>query len=109
MCRPAAPALVKLRTVRAMLNAPPQPVSASTSSGRRTGVGDAADVDQHIVHAADGKIRHAERIGRQTSARQIDRAKAGGRSQARDIGVDGADHLQRPLLAHRGAQSRAGG
>src|SRR5450432_1586258 len=33
MCRPAAPALMKDFTVRAMLSAPPQPVSASTSSG----------------------------------------------------------------------------
>ena len=34
MCRPAAPNLMKDFTVRAMLKAPPQPVSASTSSGR---------------------------------------------------------------------------
>ena len=33
MCMPAAPALVNDFTVRAMLNAPPQPVSASTSKG----------------------------------------------------------------------------
>ena len=34
MCTAAAPALINERTVRAMLNAPPQPVSMSTSSGR---------------------------------------------------------------------------
>src|SRR5208283_3414868 len=34
MCKPAAPNLMKDLTVRAMLNAPPQPVSASTRSGR---------------------------------------------------------------------------
>src|SRR5580698_11549552 len=34
MCMPPAPNLVNDLTVRAMLNAPPQPVSASTSIGR---------------------------------------------------------------------------
>ena len=33
MCTAAAPARIISRTVRAMLNAPPQPVSMSTSSG----------------------------------------------------------------------------
>ena len=34
MCMAPAPALTSERTVRAMLKAPPQPVSASTSNGR---------------------------------------------------------------------------
>ncbi len=34
MCNAAAPAFVIDRMVRAILNAPPQPVSISTSSGR---------------------------------------------------------------------------
>jgi hypothetical protein len=72
------------------------------------GVGDAADVHQHVIHGADGQIRHAERIGRQPAAGNIDGTKAGGGSHARHVGIDRADQLQRPLVPERGAKSRAG-
>jgi hypothetical protein len=35
------------------------------------GIGDAADVDQHVVHAADAQIRNAQRIGGHAAAGQI--------------------------------------
>ena len=79
---------------------------------QRAGVGDAADVDEHIVHGADAQIRHAERIGGDAAARQVQRLEAARRRHARGIGVDGADHsaadvppARRRATAHRAMRS----
>ena len=69
MCRPAAPALLNERTVRAMLKAEPQPVSASTSSGKLLASVMRRMSMSHVIHGADAEIRQAERIRRDTAAR----------------------------------------
>jgi hypothetical protein len=64
---------MKERTVRAMLNAPPQPVSISTSSGSSAWHPRCGGIGEHIFHRADAEIRHAQRIGSDTAAGQIKR------------------------------------
>ena len=104
MCTPAAPARISARTVRAMLKAPPQPVSTSTSSGsaltsvmRRTSV-------EHVVERGDAEVRQAAGAGRHAAAGEVERLEAGCLGQPRGIGVDGADHLQRLFPGDRLAQ-----
>ena len=92
-----------------MLNAPPQPVSASTSSGSVAGVGDAADVDEHVVQRADAEIGQAERVRGDAAAGEIERAEAAWLGQARGVGVDGADDLQGFLGGDGRAQPGARG
>ena len=36
---------------------------------QRTGIGDTADVDQHIIHGADAQVRHTQGIGGNAAAR----------------------------------------
>ena len=64
---------------------------------QRADIGDAPNVGQHIVKRRDAKVRHAERSGRDATARQIDSAVAGALRHARVIGVDRANDLQRLL------------
>ncbi len=109
ICTAAAPALIIERIVRAMLNAPPQPVSMSTSSGSVVDVGDAAHVDEHVVQRADAEVGHAERVGGDAAAGQVERAEAGALGHARRVGVDRADDLQRTLGGDGGAELRARG
>ncbi len=95
--------------MRAMLKAPPQPVSASTSSGKRAGIGNAADVDQHIIHGADPQIRDTQGIGRDAAAGEIQRLEAARRGHARGVCVDGADDLQGFLIGDGSPQPGARG
>ena len=46
--------------------------------GEGRGIGDAADVDQHVFHGADAEVGNAERVGSHASAGKIERAKARG-------------------------------
>ena len=109
MCIAAAPALLSERTVRAMLNADaPKPVSTSTSSGSGRDVGDAADVDQHVVQVADAEVGQAERAGGDAAARQVERAVAGVLREQRVVRADRAGDLQRPFGRERVAQSLSG-
>ena len=49
----------------------------------------------------------AERVRGHAAARQIEGAKAAGLRQARGVGVDGADHLQRAFVRDRSTQQRS--
>ena len=89
-----------------MLKALPQPVSMSTSSGSDGDVGDAANVGQHVFHGADAEVGHAEGVGCDAAAGEIEGAEAGGLGHARGVGVDGADHLQRLFFSYCGAEAR---
>ena len=71
------------------------------------GVGDAPDIGEDIVHGADGEVGQAEGIGCNAAAGDVERLEAGRLGHARGIGIDGADHLQRPFGTHRGAQASA--
>ena len=48
---------------------------------QRGGVGDAADVGQHVFHGADAEVGKPEGVGGHASAGEIEGAKAGGLSQ----------------------------
>ncbi len=102
-----APNLMNDFTVRAMLNAPPHPVSASTSSGS----GQASVMRRMSISTSSmvlmPEIRNPQGIGGDSAARQIQRLESAGRRHSRGIGVDGADDLQGSLGGHGGAQTRA--
>jgi hypothetical protein len=68
-------------------------------------LGNAAHVDQHIFHAADTQVGHAQRIGRYSSAGQVQCAITRSLRHARRVGVDGANHLQWMLLLNGGAEA----
>src|SRR6202034_3127360 len=76
---------------------------------QRTDIGNAANVDEHIVHGADPEIRDPQGIGRDTAAGEIEGPEAAGGRHARGVCVDGADHLQGVLSGDRGAEARTGG
>ena len=72
-------------------------------------VGDAADVDEHVVQVGDAEVRHAERAGGDAAAGKVDRAVADALRHQRVVGVDRADDLERLFV--RGlpeARARAG-
>ena len=73
------------------------------------GIGNPADVGQHVIHAADPEVGNAERSCGDAAARQIQRFEAACGRHSRGIGVDGADDLQRPLVGHSRAKTRTGG
>ena len=108
MCTRRAPALMSERTVRAMLNAAPSRCRYRPAAADRD-IGDAAHVDQHVVHRADAEIGQPERIGGDAAARQVKRLEAGALGHQRVIGVDRADHLQRLFGGERGAETAAAG
>ncbi len=72
------------------------------------GVGDAADVGEHVFHGADAEVGKAERVGGHASAGEIEGAKTRGLGHPRRIGVDGAGYLQRLFFRERRAKARAG-
>ncbi len=109
ICTAAAPALIIWRMVRAMLKAPPQPVSISTSKRKRAGIGDAADIDEHVFHGADAEVGNTERVGGHATAGEINGAEARGLGQPRRVGVDGAGHLQGLFCRQRRAKARSRG
>ena len=101
MCIAAAPNLVSDFTVRAMLKAPPQPVSTSTSSGRpHTSVMRRMSVStsSSVLMPRSGS---AERARGDTAAGEIDRAKPDALGEPRGVGVDRAGDLQRFFLRER--------
>jgi len=89
------------RTVRAMLKAPPQPVSMS------------AEVGEDVFHGGDAEVGHAEGVGGDASAGEVEGAEAGGLGHAGGVGVDGADDLERVFfgdgLPEAGAWGGGGG
>src|ERR1700721_403130 len=59
----------------------PAPAGIGVHQHRQwTGVGNSANVDEHIIHAADPEIRDPQGIRGDTAACQIDRPEATGRS-----------------------------
>ena len=92
-----------------MLKAAPQPVSASTSSGRSLRRGDAPDVLADVVQAGDAEVRQAERGVGHAGAGEVDRLEPGALGEQRAVGVDGADDLQRSLVGEGGAKPGACG
>jgi hypothetical protein len=79
-----------------MLNAPPQPVSASTSSGRE-------------LASVIRRMSVAERIRRDSAAGDVDRLEAGSFRHAGRECRDGADDLKRLFSLQRGAKFGASG
>ncbi len=59
------------------------------------GIGNAANVGQHVILGGNTEIGHAQRIGRHAAAGEINRLVPGILRQARGIGRDHAHHLQR--------------
>ena len=74
---------------------------------QRADVGDAPDVDQHVVECADTQIGQAQRARRNAAARQVNRLEAGALGHARGVGIDGAGDLQGFFGGHGGAKARA--
>ena len=97
----ATPACSMLRIVRAMLNAPPHPVSISTSSGSEGRIHNPPRVGQHILHRADAQVRQSQRVRRHAATRQIQRPEARSLRHPPRKRRNCARHLQRFLLRHR--------
>ena len=77
--------------------------------GRVTHVGDAAHVDQHVVHRVDAQIGQAQRACGHTATRQVDGAVTGAFREQRVVGVDGANDLQRRFVLEGLTEACAGG
>ena len=56
-------------------------------------LGNAANVDQNVFHAADTEIGHAQRVRRHAPSGNVKRAKPRRLRHARRVGIDGANHL----------------
>ena len=61
-------------------------------------VGDAAEVGEDVFHGGDAKVGHAEGVGGDAAARDVEGAEAGGFGHAGGEGVDGADDLEGVLI-----------
>jgi len=72
-------------------------------------IGDAANVDQHVVECVDAQIRQAQRTGGDATPGEIDRLKAGPLGEQRVVGIDGTDHLQGLFGGEGGAESGTSG
>ena len=85
------------------------PAGVDVDEQRQVGcIGDAARVDQHVVHRADAEIGDAERIRRDAAARQVQRLEADRLGHFCGIGGDRADYLQGLSFRHCHAEFRAG-
>ena len=99
MCIAAAPALISDRVGARDVEGARAEAGVDVDQQRQVAdVGDAADVDQHVVEVGDAEVRHAERAGGDAAAREVDRAVADALRQQRVVGVDRADDLERFFL-----------
>ncbi len=109
MWQPAAPAFVRLLTVRAMLNAEgPNPRVDVANQRGIAHVGDAAHIGQHIFKLDDAQVRYSQRSCGNAATGKINGAKARALGEQCVVGVDGADDLQGLFGGKRLAESLAG-
>ena len=72
-------------------------------------IGDAAHIDQHVVHRVDAQVGQAQGARGHAAAREVDGAITSPLGQQRVVGVDGADDLQRRFFGKGLAKTRARG
>jgi hypothetical protein len=75
--------------------------------GHARGIDDAARVGEHVLHGADAKVGHAQRVGRHAATGQVQRLVAGALGHEAGVGRDRAHHLQRGFFGNGGAETRA--
>ena len=88
MWMPAAPARIISLTVRVTENALPQPVSASTSSGRSVAALTRRTSSSTSLQRGDAQVRPAVGRVRHAAAGQVQRPEPGRRRQHGAVGVD---------------------
>ena len=109
MCTAATPTLMKERMVRADVEgAAPAGVDVDQQRHLRR-IDDPARVGEHVFHRADAEVGHAQRIGGDAAAGQVQRLVAGALGHQAGVRGDGAHHLQRRFCRDGGAEARAGG
>ena len=90
-----APNLISDFTVRAMLKRAAEAGVDVDQQRQVADVGDAAHVGEDVVQGGDAQVGQPERARGDAAAGEIDRLVARPLGEARVIGVDRADHLQR--------------
>ena len=71
-------------------------------------VRDAAEIGEDVFHGGDAEVRHAEGVGGDATAGEVEGAEAGGFGHACGVGVDGADDLEGVLFGDGAAEGCAG-
>jgi hypothetical protein len=106
MCTAATPMRSKLRMVRSDVEGPAPAGVDVHQQGHARGVDDATCVGEHVLHGADAKIGHAQRVCRHAATGQVQRLVAGALGHEAGVGRDRAHHLQRGFFGNGGAETR---